>query len=167
MLKGYIVPFNTLSNMPIQNQNQNLRTPAEEVWLLVQQWYFSRGKRVPAEDEKVCKEEIAKEAIKIAYYSALISKNILKDQLSITTDHGKMVEILAEIARCEIILAANPELKPVETKAAYGTDSFWKDYWAKKKANGWVSKKEASASTSSSASSTATGTAKGTKSKQK
>ena len=116
-----------------------LRTPAEEVWLLVQQWYFSRGKLVPADEEQVCKDEIAKEAIKISYDTASIRRTILQDSLTDEKDFQKKAALLSDIAKCDAILAANPELKPV-TKATYGSDSFWKDYWAKKKAAGWVPK---------------------------
>lgn len=120
-----------------------VRTPAEEVWLLVQQWYFSRGKHVPADEEKVCKDDIAKEAIQISYDTAGIRLTMLKDALSETTDFQKKAEMMAQMAECQAILAANPELKPA--KAAYGSDSFWKEHWAKKKAAGWVSKKDAAA----------------------
>ena len=144
----------TLVKVPLVQKDQKVqknqrvqrpRTPAEEVWFLVQQWYFSRGKLVPADEEKVCKEEIAKEAIQISYNTAGIRLTRLKDALSEATDFQKKAELMGEISQCQAILAANPELKPPETKAAYGSDSFWKDYWAKKKAAGWVSKKEAAA----------------------
>jgi hypothetical protein len=117
-----------------------VRTPAEEVWLLVQQWYFSRGKRVPANEEKVCKDEIAKEAVQISYDTASIRLTVLKDTLSEVKDFQKKAEVLSEIGKCQAILAANPELKPIEVKG--GSNSFWKDYWAKKKAAGWVSKRK-------------------------
>ena len=117
---------------------ERVKTPAEEVWLLVQQWYFSRGKRIPADEEKVCKDEIAKEAVQISYDTASIRLNILQTALSDEKDFQKKASLLEEIAECQAILSANPELKPV-AKAAYGSNSFWKDYWAKKKAAGWVS----------------------------
>ena len=116
-----------------------IRTPAEEVWFLVQQFYFSRGKLVPADEEKVCKDEIAKEAIKISYDTASMSLILLKSALSEETDFQKKAELLREVGKCQAILEANPELKPIETKAAYGSNSFWKVHWAKKKAAGWVS----------------------------
>ena len=125
-----------------------VRTPAEEVWLLVQQWYFSRGKRVPVDEEQMCKDEIAKEAIQISYDTAGIRLTMLKDALSETTDFQKKAELMAQISECRAILAANPQLKIV-TKAAYGSDSFWKEHWAKKKAAGWVSKKDAAAAAAS------------------
>jgi len=124
-------------------KTQKVRTPAEEVLFLVQQWYFSRGKLVPPDEEKVCKDEIAKEAIQISYDTATIRLTMLKGALSEASDFQKKADLMGEIAKCQAILAANPELKPPETKA-YGSDSFWKDYWAKKKAAGWVSKKDAS-----------------------
>jgi hypothetical protein len=69
---------------------------------------------------------------------------MLNDALSETTNFQKKAELMAQVAECDAILAANPQLKPV-TKAAYGSDSFWKEHWAKKKAAGWVSKKDAAA----------------------
>lgn len=139
VLNGISLPslMPTIPKVTTSKATPKLRTPAEEVWLLVQQWYFSRGKLVPADEEKVCKDEIAKEAIKISYTIASLSRTMLNDSLSEASDFKKKADILGEIAKCDAILAANPELKPIEVKG--GSHSFWKDYWAKKKAAGWVS----------------------------
>jgi hypothetical protein len=146
LVKTQAVKTQAVKTQAVKTQavkTQRVKTPAEEVWFLVQQWYFSRGKLVPADEEKVCKEEIAKEAVQISYNTAGIRLTRLKDALSEATDFQKKAELMREIAQCQAILAANPELNPPETKATYGSDSFWKDYWAKKRAAGWVSKKDA------------------------
>ena len=114
-----------------------VRTMAEEVWLLVQQWYFSRGMRVPSDEEKICKDDIAKEAKERRENEVYMNRNLLKDKLELETDYAKKALLLQEIATCNEILKGASFVEP---KAEYGTPSFWKDYWAKKKANGWVPK---------------------------
>jgi hypothetical protein len=115
------------------------KTIAEEVWLLVQQWYFSRGKRVPSDEEKVCKDDIAKEAKERMENEAFMTRNLLKDELELETDYTKKADILRGIAACDAILKHTAlDVKP--EKATYGSSSFWKEHWEKKKANGWVPK---------------------------
>ena len=113
---------------------------AEEVWLLVQQWYFSRGKRVPSDEEKICKDDIAKEAKERMENEAFMTRNLLKDELELETDYTKKADILRGIAACDAILKNTSVEVVKDEKPAYGSQSFWKDYWDKKKANGWVPK---------------------------
>jgi len=51
----------------------------------------------------------------------------------------------AAAAAWAIELEKMASLPPAPQKAAYGTPEFWKDYWAKKKAAGYVSKKDLAA----------------------
>lgn len=51
-----------------------VRTPAEEIWLSVQEWYFSRGIKVPPEEEALCKKDIAREKQEIDYVAAFLAK---------------------------------------------------------------------------------------------
>jgi hypothetical protein len=123
------------------------RTPAEDVWIHVQQAYFSRGKKVPLEEAQACKEDIRKEALLNAYYNAKFFKRVIEEEYSEKKKDLSYVEAAEYIGRIaefgRIIQSTPPELIPPEPKASYGSSGFWKDYWAKKKAKGWVSVKEA------------------------
>ena len=112
-----------------------MKTAAEEVWTLVQGWYFSRGRQVPEEEEKICKNEISKEAKERLQMEAFMTRSLLKDELEIETDYTQKAGILQGIAACDAMLKDSEIKKPT-----YGSNDFWKDYWAKKKANGWVPK---------------------------
>jgi hypothetical protein len=127
------------------------RTPAEDVWIHVQQAYFSRGKKVPIEEAQACKEDIRKEALLNAYYNAKFLKRVIEDEYSEKKKDLSYVEAAEYIGRIaefgRIIQRTPPELIPPEPKPTYGSSSFWKEHWAKKKAKGWVPKatKEAKA----------------------
>jgi hypothetical protein len=86
---------------------------AEEVWELVQEAYRLQGKGVPPAEAKVLLAEIKKE------------KERLKEEAN------KLVEE-----------AANAPLNAPVGKPEYGSPEFWKAYWEKKRAAGWVPKKE-------------------------
>ena len=131
------------------------RTPAEEILFSVQQWYLSRGLRVPAEDLKVCKDDIATERREMEYNSAVMMKRRLEYEFECVKEEARMakeelsyekaadfVQRIAEykkIIDSSGIVEAAPAAPP---KASYGSPEFWKDYWAKKKAAGWVPKKK-------------------------
>lgn len=93
-------------------------TLAEEVWELVQEAYKLQGKGVPASEAKICLAEIAKEK--------------------------KEKKELAEKLQKEAMEA--PLNAPVG-KPEYGSPEFWKAYWEKKRAAGWVPKKDQKKST--------------------
>ena len=111
-----------------------MTTIAEETWTILREWYFSRGLKVPDDEEKICKDEIAKEAKERLQFEACMTRNLLKDELEMETDYTKKAEILKGIAACEAMI------KPVQHKPAYGSPEFWKEHWAKKKASGWTPK---------------------------
>ena len=126
------------------------RTPAEEILFSVQQWYLSRGLRVPADELKVCKDDIATERREMEYNSALMMKRRLEYEFECVKEEARMakedcyekaadyVRRIAEykkIIDSSGIVEAPPAAPP---KASYGSPEFWKDYWAKKKAAGWV-----------------------------
>jgi hypothetical protein len=55
-------------------------------------------------------------------------------------------EYIGRIAEFGRIIQSTPqELIPPEPKPTYGSSSFWKEHWAKKKAKGWVPKATAAA----------------------
>jgi hypothetical protein len=125
------------------------RTPAEEILFSVQQWYFSRGLRIPADELKVCKDDIVKERQEIEYNSALIMKRQLEYQLECVKENArlnkedcyeKVADYVQRIAAYKKIVDSSGIVEVV-VKASYGSQGFWKDYWAKKKAGGWVPKK--------------------------
>lgn len=128
------------------------RTPAEDVWLHVQQAYFSRGKKVPIEEAEACKEDIRKEALLNAYYNAKFFKRVIEDEYSEKKKDLSYVEAAEYIGRIaefgRIIQNTPPELIPPEPKPSYGSSDFWKQHWAKKKAKGWISVKESKAAES-------------------
>lgn len=131
-----------------------LRTPAEEILLSVQQWYYSRGFRVPADELQVCKDDIEKERILNEYNAAVLNKRILEYQRDLMNEEARLAkkevsyEKVAQYAEriaaaSKIISSMNEADRPVEnvSKGSYGSSDFWKQYWAKKKAAGWVPKK--------------------------
>jgi len=119
-----------------------MKTMAEEVWTLVQSWYFSRGRRVPPDEEKVCKDDIAKEKKEQLLFETFMTRSLLKDELEAETDYSEKARIMEGIAACDAILKESPQVTVV-TRPAHGSPEFWKAYWDKKKANGWVPKAKA------------------------
>ena len=87
-------------------------TIAQETLANVKEWYRIQGKPVPKEDMDAC---------------LLMLKEEQEEADRIT----KQLQEWAE----------NPP-PPSPIKAEYGSPEFWKDYWAKKKAAGFVSKKD-------------------------
>lgn len=131
-----------------------VRTPAEEIWLSVQQWYFSRGMKVPPEEEASCKKDIAREKQETDYVAAFLTKAHAEDELSIIKHDNpddvyiKSAEAMKIIAAAKKQIEATPkELRILETpstdKPAYGSKEFWKAHWEKKKAAGWTPKEKA------------------------
>jgi hypothetical protein len=129
------------------SQPRKVRTPAEEIWLSVQQWYFSRGLKVPPEEEASCKKDIAQEKQETDYIAAFLTKAHAEDELSIVKHensddvYAKSAEYMKIIAEAKKQIQATPkELRSLETpstdKPAYGTKEFWKAHWEKKKAAG-------------------------------
>jgi hypothetical protein len=88
-------------------------TLAEEVWELVQEAYRLQGKGVPPAEAKILLAEIKKEK---------------QEQ--------------KETAERLVKEAANAPLNAPVGKPEYGSPEFWKAYWEKKRAAGWVPKKE-------------------------
>jgi hypothetical protein len=125
----------------IRKVPQMTKTMAEEVWTLVQSWYFSRGRRVPPDEEKICKDDIAKEKKEQLLFETFMTRSLLKDELEAETDYSEKARIIQGITACDAILKEAPQVTVV--KAAHGSPEFWKAYWAKKKANGWVPKAKA------------------------
>jgi hypothetical protein len=128
-----------------------VRTPAEEIWLSVQQWYFSRGLKVPPEEEAACKKDIAREKQETDYIAAFLTKANAEDELSIVKHensddvYAKSAEYMKIIAAAKKQIEATPkELRSLETpstdKPVYGSKEFWKAHWEKKKAAGWEPK---------------------------
>jgi hypothetical protein len=129
------------------------RTPAEEILFSVQQWYLSRGLRVPADELKVCKDDIAKEKQEIEYNSAVMMKRRLEYEFECVKEEARLAkeelsyekaaEYVQRIAGYKKIIDSSGivEVVVAPAKASYGSPEFWKDYWAKKKAAGWVPKK--------------------------
>jgi hypothetical protein len=132
--------------MPVPvSQLRKVRTPAEEIWLSVQEWYFSRGLKVPPEEEASCKKDIAQEKQETDYIAAFLTKAHAEDELSIVKHensddvYAKSAEYMKIIAEAKKQIQATPkELRSLETpssdKPAYGTKEFWKAHWEKKKA---------------------------------
>jgi len=129
-------------------------TPAEEIWLSVQEWYFSRGMKVPAEEEAACKKDIAREKQETDYIAAFLTKARTEDELSDLKHENpddvytKSAEAMKIIAAAKKQIEATPrELRSLETpstdKPAYGSKEFWKAHWEKKKAAGWAPKAKA------------------------
>jgi len=115
---------------------------AEEVWTLVQSWYFSRGRRVPPDEEKICKDDIAKEKKEQLLLETFMTRSLLKDELEEETDYAEKARIMEGIKACDSILKQTPQVTVV-TKPVHGSPEFWKDYWARKKA-GLVPEKKVS-----------------------
>lgn len=118
------------------------KTISEEVWTLVQSWYFSRGRRVPPDEEKICKDDIAKEKKEQLLFETFMTRSLLKDEMEAETDYAEKARIMEGIAACDAILKEAPQVTVV-TAPVHGSPEFWKAYWAKKKANGWVPKAKA------------------------
>lgn len=128
------------------------RTPAEEILFSVQQWYLSKGLRVPADELKVCKDDIIAERREIEYNSALIMKRRLEYEFDCVKEEARLAkeelsyekagDYVKRIAEYKKIIDSSGiiEVVPQAPKASYGSPEFWKDYWAKKKAAGWVPK---------------------------
>jgi len=121
-----------------------MKTMAEEVWTLVQGWYFSRGLRVPPDEEKICKDDIAKEKKEEILLEMFMTRSLLKDELEAETDYAEKARILKGIAACDAALKEKPQVEKVGSPA-HGSPEFWKAYWDKKKANGWVPKSKLAA----------------------
>jgi hypothetical protein len=134
-----------LAPPPPPPQKRKFRTPAEEIWLSVQQWYFSRGLKVPSEEEASCKKDIVREKQETDYIAAFLTKANAEDELSIVKHenpddvYAKSAEYMKIIATAKKQIEATPkELRGLETpstdKPAYGSKEFWKAHWEKKKA---------------------------------
>jgi hypothetical protein len=130
---------------PPPPQTRKVCTPAEEIWLSVQEWYFSRGLKVPSEEAESCKKDIAREKQETDYIAAFLTKANAEDELSIVKHensddvYAKSAEYMKIIATAKKQIEATPkELRGLETpstdKPAYGSKEFWKAYWEKKKA---------------------------------
>lgn len=132
-------------------------TPAEEILASVQEWYLSRGLRVPADELKVCKDEILAERREIEYNSAVMMKRRLEYEFECVKEEARIAkeelsyekagDFVQKIAAYKKIIDSSGIIEappPAPPKASYGSPEFWKDYWAKKKASqggGWVPKK--------------------------
>ena len=134
---------------------RTFRYPAEEIWLSVQEWYFSRGLKVPADEAKACKDDIVKEKQELEYVSAFLTKKYKEDELAELKHeqpddlYVRSATCIQEIAAATRAIAATPkEMRFLEGPAtgppAYGSPEFWKAHWAKKKAAGWTPKAKAS-----------------------
>jgi hypothetical protein len=129
------------------------RTPAEEILFSVQVWYLSRGLKVPADELKICKDDIAAEAASFALNDALFMKRSLEYELECVKEEARIAkkelsyekvgEYVQRIAAYKKIIDSSGfvEPPPQVVKASYGSPEFWKEHWAKKKAAGWVPKK--------------------------
>ena len=95
---------------------KSLPTPAKQVWKDVKDWYSERGEGVPIDEANAC------------------LKAIKDEKAQLEADATTLAAAQAEAVK-----------NPTKPKAEYGTPEFWKDYWAKKKAAGFVSKKDAAA----------------------
>jgi hypothetical protein len=138
------------------------RTPAEEILFSVQQWYLFRGLRVPADELKVCKDDIEKERVLNEYNGAVIMKRRLEYERDLMNEEArfekkevsyeKVAEYVERIAAASKIIASMNEAdRPADApvpKSSYGSSNFWKEHWAKKKAAGWVPKNAKSPSAS-------------------
>ena len=143
-------------SFPFKKMPRPFRFPAEEIWLSVQEWYFSRGVKVPAEEANACKEDIVKEKQELNYVSAFLTKKQKEDELSeIKYEQPEDLYVrsatcIQEIAAATKQIAATPkEMRFLEGPSKggspeYGSPEFWKAHWAKKKAAGWTPKAKAS-----------------------
>jgi hypothetical protein len=134
----------------------------QEVWDNIKTWYESRGLKVPKEEELLCKKEVAKEAKDAEYFNAVMMKRRLDFELEIykaecaeekrDVCYEKVASYIAEQEKYKkVIDSVSVEERPAEPvttfKVAHGSPEFWKDYWAKKKAAGWVPKEKKSRTT--------------------
>ena len=95
---------------------------------------------MPADELKVCRDDIDKERREMEYNSAVLMRKLLEDEFecvkgSIT--YEKSAEFILAIADYKKKVDS---YGIIEVKPSYGSQGFWKDYWAKKKAAGWVPK---------------------------
>lgn len=97
---------------------------------------------MPADELKVCKDDIEAECREMEYNSAVLMRKLLEDEYecvkgSIT--YEKSAEFILAIADYKKKIDSYGIVEVV-IKSSYGSQGFWKDYWAKKKAAGWVPK---------------------------
>lgn len=132
------------------------RTTAEEILLSVQQWYLSRGLRVPADELKLCKDEIVAEAAAAAAQGALLMRRRVEYEFECAKEEARLAKEELSYEKAAEFIQKIAEYKKLSSgvvegplpKASYGSPEFWKDYWAKKKASqreGWVPKNQRSA----------------------
>ena len=129
----------------------------QEVWDNIKTWYESRGLKVPKEEELLCKKEAAKEAKETEYFNAVMMKRRVDFELEIykaecaeekrDVSYEKLASYIAEQEKYKkVIDSVSVEQRPAEpvttfkANSQYGSPEFWKDYWAKKKAAGYVPK---------------------------
>jgi len=99
------------------------RTPAEEILLSVQQWYLSRGLRVPADELKICKDDIEKERILNEYNGAVFTKRLLEYQHDLIKEEGgddyyeKAANLIERIAAQNKIIAGTSEALLISGKS--------------------------------------------------
>ena len=114
-LPAYTLSWSPNAALPdlVIPQAKPLRTPANQVWKDVQKWYSNKGEGVPMDEANAC------------------LKAIKEEKAQLEADAAALAAAQAEAVK-----------NPTKPKAEYGTPDFWKDYWAKKKAAGFVSKKD-------------------------
>jgi len=147
----------------------------QEVWNSVKEWYDSRGVKVPKEEELLCKREVEREAREAEYFNAVMMKRRVEYELEIykaecaqekrDISYEKVADFIAAQEKYKkVIESVSVEERPAEPvtkfKAPHGSPEFWKDYWAKKKAAGYVPKGKPKARASASPSSQPKGNAK-------
>jgi len=67
-------------------------TPAEEILLSVQEWYSSRGLRVPADELKLCKDEIAVEAATAAAEGAVLMRRRVEFEFECAKEEARLAK---------------------------------------------------------------------------
>jgi len=137
----------------------------QEVWNSVKEWYDSRGVKVPKEEELLCKREVEREAREAEYFNAVMMKRRVEYELEIykaecaqekrDISYEKVAGFIAAQEKYKkVIESVSVEERPAEPvsnfKAVHGSPEFWKDYWAKKKAAGYVPKAKPKARASAS-----------------
>ncbi len=119
---------------------QNPFTPvtfAEEVFDNIQTWYREKGLPVPKDEYEACQELIRYEKNEIENMRKIFESTRISDVSNSTfgTQQTQQTEQIESTPLPHIV----PQTYDDPKKA------FWKDYWAKKKAAGYVTKKEAAA----------------------